>query len=77
MTLESSAGPTVSLGLFDWVDADGVRAAGQLYRERLDLLADAESCGFSGCPALWCQATRHCPQRAHPFPRIYRSVAVP
>jgi len=46
MTLESSAGPTVSLGLFDWVDADGVRAAGKLYRERLDLLADAESCGF-------------------------------
>jgi alkanesulfonate monooxygenase SsuD/methylene tetrahydromethanopterin reductase-like flavin-dependent oxidoreductase (luciferase family) len=46
VTLESSSGPTVSLGLFDWVDADGVRPAGQLYRERLDLLADAESGGF-------------------------------
>ena len=50
VTLESGSGPPkmdrVSLGLFDWVDADGVRPAGQLYRERLDLLADAESCGF-------------------------------
>jgi alkanesulfonate monooxygenase SsuD/methylene tetrahydromethanopterin reductase-like flavin-dependent oxidoreductase (luciferase family) len=45
VTPESSSGP-ISLGLFDWVDADGVRSAGQLYRERLDLLADAESCGF-------------------------------
>ncbi len=35
-----------TIGLFDWVDADGVRLAGQLYRERLDLLAHAESCGF-------------------------------
>ena len=46
MSPESSSGPTVSLGLFDWVDADGVRPAGQLYRERLDLVAYAESCGF-------------------------------
>ena len=36
----------ITLGLFDWVDADGVRGTGQLYRERLDLLADAESDGF-------------------------------
>ncbi len=36
----------VTFGLFDWVDADGVREAGQLYRERLDLLAEAESHGF-------------------------------
>lgn len=35
-----------TLGLFDWIDADGVRDAGQLYSERLDLLADAESHGF-------------------------------
>lgn len=41
-----SNGPAVTIGLFDWVDADGVREAGQLYRERLDLLADAESRGF-------------------------------
>jgi alkanesulfonate monooxygenase SsuD/methylene tetrahydromethanopterin reductase-like flavin-dependent oxidoreductase (luciferase family) len=36
----------VTFGLFDWVDTDGVRDAGQLYRERLDLVADAESAGF-------------------------------
>jgi alkanesulfonate monooxygenase SsuD/methylene tetrahydromethanopterin reductase-like flavin-dependent oxidoreductase (luciferase family) len=42
---ENGTGP-VTLGLFDWVDSDGVRGAGQLYRERLDLLADAEAHGF-------------------------------
>jgi alkanesulfonate monooxygenase SsuD/methylene tetrahydromethanopterin reductase-like flavin-dependent oxidoreductase (luciferase family) len=36
----------LTFGLFDWVDSDGVREPGQLYRERLDLLADAESHGF-------------------------------
>jgi alkanesulfonate monooxygenase SsuD/methylene tetrahydromethanopterin reductase-like flavin-dependent oxidoreductase (luciferase family) len=46
VSLESASGPAVTFGLFDWVDADGVREAGQLYRERLDLLADAESYGF-------------------------------
>jgi hypothetical protein len=35
--MDGSSGPAVTLGLFDWVDADGVREAGQLYRERLDL----------------------------------------
>jgi alkanesulfonate monooxygenase SsuD/methylene tetrahydromethanopterin reductase-like flavin-dependent oxidoreductase (luciferase family) len=44
--MDGGSGPAVTLGLFDWVDADGVREAGQLYRERLDLLADAESRGF-------------------------------
>jgi hypothetical protein len=48
VSLESSGGPAVTFGLFDWVDADGVRDAGQLYRERLDLLADAESQGSTG-----------------------------
>jgi alkanesulfonate monooxygenase SsuD/methylene tetrahydromethanopterin reductase-like flavin-dependent oxidoreductase (luciferase family) len=43
---EHDAGPAVTLGLFDWVDSDGVRDAGQLYRERLDLVADAEAHGF-------------------------------
>jgi len=42
----SSNGPAVTLGLFDWIDSDGVRDAGRMYRERLDLLADAESYGF-------------------------------
>jgi len=36
----------VTLGLFDWVDTDGARAPGQVYRERLDLLAEAEAHGF-------------------------------
>src|SRR5262249_23271232 len=44
--LERGSGPAVTFGLFDWVDADGVREPGQLYRERLDLLGDAESQGF-------------------------------
>jgi alkanesulfonate monooxygenase SsuD/methylene tetrahydromethanopterin reductase-like flavin-dependent oxidoreductase (luciferase family) len=38
--------PAITLGLFDWVDADGVRTPAQLYRERLDLLAEAEAAGF-------------------------------
>ena len=46
MSPEHDDGPAVTLGLFDWVDSDGVRDAGQLYRERLDLLADAEAHGF-------------------------------
>jgi alkanesulfonate monooxygenase SsuD/methylene tetrahydromethanopterin reductase-like flavin-dependent oxidoreductase (luciferase family) len=36
----------VTFGLFDWVDADGVRDPGQLYAERLELLAEAERQGF-------------------------------
>ncbi|HUZ56058.1 MAG TPA: LLM class flavin-dependent oxidoreductase [Streptosporangiaceae bacterium] len=44
--MDDGSGATVTFGLFDWVDSDGVREAGQLYRERLDLLADAESQGF-------------------------------
>ena len=46
MSLDGGSGPAITFGLFDWVDADGVRDAGQLYRERLDLLVDAESHGF-------------------------------
>jgi len=46
VSLENGADPAVTFGLFDWVDSDGVREPGQLYRERLDLLADAESQGF-------------------------------
>lgn len=43
---EDGSGPAVTFGLFDWVDADGVREPGQLYQERLDLLAVAERQGF-------------------------------
>ncbi len=46
MSQQHEAGPAVTIGLFDWVDSDGARDAGQLYRERLDLLADAEAHGF-------------------------------
>jgi alkanesulfonate monooxygenase SsuD/methylene tetrahydromethanopterin reductase-like flavin-dependent oxidoreductase (luciferase family) len=44
--MDRDSGPAVTFGLFDWVDADGVREPGQLYRERLDLLAGAEALGF-------------------------------
>ncbi len=44
--MDDAGGETITFGLFDWVDSDGRRDAGQLYRERLDLLADAESQGF-------------------------------
>ena len=46
MRLEQESGAAVTFGLFDWVDSDGVREPGQLYKERLDLLAVAESQGF-------------------------------
>ena len=44
--MNSGSGPAVTVGLFDWVDSDGVREPAQLYAERLDLLADAEARGF-------------------------------
>ncbi len=43
---QRAAPAMVTIGLFDWIDSDGARDAGQLYRERLDLLADAEAQGF-------------------------------
>lgn len=46
MSLERGSGPAVTFGLFDWVDSDGEREPSQLYRERLDLLAEAEAQGF-------------------------------
>ncbi len=44
--MDGGGGATVTFRLFDWVDSDGVREPGQLYHERLDLLADAESQAF-------------------------------
>ncbi len=35
--MDERGGAAVTFGLFDWVDSDGLREAGQLYRERLDL----------------------------------------
>jgi len=64
--------PAVTFGLFDWVDADGVRDAGQLYRERLDLLADAESAGFD----IYHLAEHHgTPLGLAPSPSVFLAAA--
>jgi alkanesulfonate monooxygenase SsuD/methylene tetrahydromethanopterin reductase-like flavin-dependent oxidoreductase (luciferase family) len=64
--------PAVTLGLFDWIDADGVRDAGQLYRERLDLLADAESLGFD----IYHLAEHHgTPLGLAPSPNVFLAAA--
>jgi alkanesulfonate monooxygenase SsuD/methylene tetrahydromethanopterin reductase-like flavin-dependent oxidoreductase (luciferase family) len=62
----------VTLGLFDWVDADGVREAGQLYRERLDLVADAEAHGFD----VYHLAEHHgTPLGLSPSPSVFLAAA--
>jgi alkanesulfonate monooxygenase SsuD/methylene tetrahydromethanopterin reductase-like flavin-dependent oxidoreductase (luciferase family) len=72
VSLESGSGPAVTLGLFDWVDADGVREAGQLYRERLELLADAESGGFD----IYHLAEHHgTPLGLAPSPSVFLAAA--
>jgi alkanesulfonate monooxygenase SsuD/methylene tetrahydromethanopterin reductase-like flavin-dependent oxidoreductase (luciferase family) len=69
---EHEAGPAVTLGLFDWVDSDGVRDAGQLYRERLDLLADAEAHGFD----IYHLAEHHgTPLGLAPSPSVFLAAA--
>jgi alkanesulfonate monooxygenase SsuD/methylene tetrahydromethanopterin reductase-like flavin-dependent oxidoreductase (luciferase family) len=69
--LENSS-PAVTFGLFDWVDADGVRDAGQLYRERLDLLADAESQRFD----IYHLAEHHgTPLGLAPSPNVFLAAA--
>jgi alkanesulfonate monooxygenase SsuD/methylene tetrahydromethanopterin reductase-like flavin-dependent oxidoreductase (luciferase family) len=47
VSLQGGNGAAVTLGLFDWVDADDVRDARQLFDERLDLIAEAEAQGFN------------------------------
>jgi alkanesulfonate monooxygenase SsuD/methylene tetrahydromethanopterin reductase-like flavin-dependent oxidoreductase (luciferase family) len=62
----------VTFGLFDWVDTDGVRDAGQLYRERLDLVADAESAGFD----IYHLAEHHgTPLGLAPSPSVFLAAA--
>jgi alkanesulfonate monooxygenase SsuD/methylene tetrahydromethanopterin reductase-like flavin-dependent oxidoreductase (luciferase family) len=62
----------VTLGLFDWVDADGVREAGQLYRERLDLVAEAEARGFD----IYHLAEHHgTPLGLAPSPSVFLAAA--
>jgi alkanesulfonate monooxygenase SsuD/methylene tetrahydromethanopterin reductase-like flavin-dependent oxidoreductase (luciferase family) len=72
VSVEKSGERPVTFGLFDWVDADGVRDAGQLYRERLDLLADAESHGFD----IYHLAEHHgTPLGLAPSPSVFLAAA--
>jgi alkanesulfonate monooxygenase SsuD/methylene tetrahydromethanopterin reductase-like flavin-dependent oxidoreductase (luciferase family) len=67
-----TARPAVTVGLFDWIDSDGVRDAGQLYRERLDLLADAEGQGFD----IYHLAEHHgTPLGLAPSPSVFLAAA--
>lgn len=71
MSQENGA-PEVTFGLFDWVDSDGVRSPGQLYRERLDLVADAEACGFD----IYHLAEHHgTPLGLAPSPSVFLAAA--
>ncbi len=64
--------PAATIGLFDWIDGDGVRDAGQLYRERLDLLADAEAQGFD----IYHLAEHHgTPLGLAPSPSVFLAAA--
>jgi alkanesulfonate monooxygenase SsuD/methylene tetrahydromethanopterin reductase-like flavin-dependent oxidoreductase (luciferase family) len=72
VTVAEGGGPPVTFGLFDWVDADGARDAGQLYTERLDLLADAESAGFD----IYHLAEHHgTPLGLAPSPSVFLAAA--
>jgi alkanesulfonate monooxygenase SsuD/methylene tetrahydromethanopterin reductase-like flavin-dependent oxidoreductase (luciferase family) len=69
---QRAAQATVTIGLFDWIDSDGVREAGQLYRERLDLLADAEAQGFD----IYHLAEHHgTPLGLAPSPSVFLAAA--
>lgn len=70
--MDDGSGATVTFGLFDWVDSDGVRQPGQLYRERLDLLADAESQAFD----IYHLAEHHgTPLGLVPSPNVFLAAA--
>ncbi|HTZ29609.1 MAG TPA: LLM class flavin-dependent oxidoreductase [Streptosporangiaceae bacterium] len=72
MTTAEGSESAVTFGLFDWVDADGVRDTGQLYTERLDLLADAESAGFD----IYHLAEHHgTPLGLAPSPSVFLAAA--
>ncbi len=69
---ENGSGPAVTFGLFDWIDSDGEREPGQLYRERLDLLADAEAGGFD----IYHLAEHHgTPLGLAPSPNVFLAAA--
>jgi alkanesulfonate monooxygenase SsuD/methylene tetrahydromethanopterin reductase-like flavin-dependent oxidoreductase (luciferase family) len=72
VSVASGGEPAVTFGLFDWVDADGVRDAGQIYTERLDLLADAEAAGFD----IYHLAEHHgTPLGLAPSPSVFLAAA--
>ena len=78
LTQTGAKGPAVSeqdhvtFGLFDWIDADGGREPGQLYRERLDLLADAEAHGID----IYHLAEHHgTPLGLAPSPNVFLAAA--
>ena len=72
MSPEQREEPSITLGLFDWIDSDGVRAPGQLYRERLDLLAEAEPHGFD----IYHLAEHHgTPLGLAPSPSVFLAAA--
>jgi alkanesulfonate monooxygenase SsuD/methylene tetrahydromethanopterin reductase-like flavin-dependent oxidoreductase (luciferase family) len=72
VSLDEGSGPAVTIGLFDWVDADGAREPGQLYRERLDLLAEAEAQGFD----IYHLAEHHAtPLGLVPSPSVFLAAA--
>lgn len=72
MSPHPASEPAVTFGLFDWVDADGVRDPGQLYRERLDLLVEAESQGFD----IYHLAEHHgTPLGLAPSPSVFLAAA--
>jgi len=69
---DNRGGPRVTLGLFDWIDADGEREPGQLYRERLDLIAAAETSGFD----IYHLAEHHgTPLGLAPSPNVFLAAA--
>jgi alkanesulfonate monooxygenase SsuD/methylene tetrahydromethanopterin reductase-like flavin-dependent oxidoreductase (luciferase family) len=69
--MAETTGP-VTFGLFDWVDSDGVRDAARLYRERLDLLVDAESHDFD----IYHLAEHHgTPLGLAPSPSVFLAAA--
>jgi len=72
MSDSHEGGSATTFGLFDWIDSDGERDAAQLYRERLDLLVDAESNGFD----IYHVAEHHgTPLGLVPSPNVFLAAA--
>ena len=64
--------PDVTFGLFDWIDAAPGRSAGEVYRSRLRLLAEADRGGF----AVYHLAEHHgTPLGLAPSPALFLAAA--